>query len=214
MPELHLPPRQHIHQIDDDDPLRYYYLAHTRYLYRKRLRMALASLGEQRFGRLLEIDYGSGILLPTLAGICDDPTGVDIHDKVEQVQLMLGKEGVRANLRQGSVLDLPFQEGEFDAVVSLSVLEHLEELEVALYEIGRVAKPGATIVLGFPVRNVVTSSFFRLVGYDHMEIHPSSHRDILNAARSEFTYLEVTRFPPLLPIDLSLYVICRCVKGR
>jgi SAM-dependent methyltransferase len=214
LPKLYLPDRKHIYQIDNDDPLNYYYLPLTGHIYRKRLQIAIALLREERFGHLLEVGYGSGILLPTLFRRCDELSGVDIHAKVGQVQQMLAKEGVVAALRQGSVLDLPYGDGEFDAVVCLSVLEHLRELDVAVRDIYRVAKSGAVIVLGFPVRNVVTSSFYRLVGYDPIEIHPSSHQDILSAIQRRSARLDVVHFPSVLPIDLSLYVACRCIKDK
>jgi SAM-dependent methyltransferase len=214
LPKLYLPDRQHICQIGDDDPLKYYYLPLTSCVYRKRLQMAMVLLGEKRFGHLLEVGYGSGIFLPTLARRCDKLSGVDIHTKVEQVQQMLAAERISATLQRGNVLNLPYRGEEFDAVVCLSVLEHLRELDVAVDEICRVAKSGATVVLGFPVRNVATSSFYRLMGYDHMEIHPSSHRDILSAVQRRLTHLDTVHFPPLLPLDLSLYIACRGIKDK
>jgi SAM-dependent methyltransferase len=48
------------------------------------------------------------------------------------------------------VLELPFDDGEFDAVVSNSTLDHLDtraELVAALREVRRVLKPGGTLVL-------------------------------------------------------------------
>jgi predicted SAM-dependent methyltransferase len=92
------------------------------------------------------------------------------------------------------------------------VLEHVTELEAALSEFHRVLRPGGVAVLGFPVRNLVTDAFFRIVGYKPREIHPSGHRDILAAVREHqgFVAEREERFPAIVPLDLAGYAGCRC----
>ena len=118
-------------------------------------------------------------------------------------------EGVKADLHHGDVRSLPFQDGEFDAVVCISVLEHLVNLDAAFGEISRVLRPQGVAVAGFPVRNGITSAFYRLVGHDPAEIHPSSHQDILAANRAKLKMDECVNFPRFLPMDLALYIVCR-----
>ena len=100
----------------------------------------------------------------------------------------------------------------FDAIVCVSVLEHLRELNLVVGEIARVTQDSGIVVLGFPVRNVITNAFYRVVGYDPMELHPSSHRDILKALSARLKIDSYASFPSFLPMDYSLYVTCRCVK--
>jgi hypothetical protein len=96
-------------------------------------------------------------------------------------------------------------------VVCLSVLEHLRELDRALHELRRVLEPGGICVLGFPVRQPVTDAFFRVMGFNPRALHPSSHADILAAARrnERFALEEVTHFPRVTPLPLSGYADCR-----
>lgn len=210
---LVLPKRELIEKSHADDPLDFYYHPLSGIVYRRRLVMALTLLGEGPFGRLLEVGYGSGILLPELARRARDVHGVDIHPNVGSVERMLRAHGVTAALRVGDLFALPYPDGHFEALVCLSVLEHLTELDRAFAEIRRVLAPAGAAVLGFPVRNAITTTFFRAVGYDAAEIHPSSHRDILAAARRAFTVDRVLRYPALLPADVGLYVTCRCRKS-
>jgi SAM-dependent methyltransferase len=205
------PPRALVFKPDPDDPIDYYYRPLTGWLYRSRLRLAAELLGRGHLEAVLEIGYGSGIFLPELASRSRRLVGVDLHPGRDGVGEMLAKLGVDATLLHGSVLELPFADEEFNAVVCLSVLEHLRDLEGATGEIGRVLRPRGVAVLGFPVRNPITDSFFRLAGYSPRAIHPSGHADILKALDREdrFRIERVRHFPRVLPLALSAYVVCR-----
>ncbi len=207
---IRLPAREHISPTNDEDPLPYYYFPPTRYIYARRLELACELLGDGPFENLLEIGYGSGILLPELSQRCKRLVAVDIHQQLDRVRAMLKAERVEASLHCGDVRSLPFPETEFDAVVCISVLEHLVDLDAAVVEICRVLRPQGVAVMAFPVRNSFTSAFYRLVGHDPANLHPSSHRDILAALRAGLDLEESVCFPRWLPLHLSLYVACRC----
>lgn len=209
---LILPKRELIEKSSEDDPLDFYYHPVTGFGYRRRLVMGLALLGNGIFGRLLEIGYGSGILFLELARRARQVHGLDLHANTEPVERMLRAHGVTAALRTGDIHTLPYADSHFDAVVCLSVMEHLTELDKACGEVRRVLAPGGVAVFGFPVRNAFTTGFFRAVGYDADEIHPSTHRAILAALGRGFAVERVQRFPAFLPADLGLYVACRCRK--
>jgi SAM-dependent methyltransferase len=206
-----LPPRRLLPKTADDDPVDYYFKPLTARLYRARLRLAGELLGPGPYESLLEVGYGSGIYLPELARRSRRLAGVDIHGESARVAEMLERLGVAADLREASLFELPFGDGEFDGLVCLSVLEHIRELDAALAELARVVRPGGVLVLGFPVRNVVTDTFFRAVGYDPRRLHPSGHGEILAAARGG-AGLSVEReawFPRFLPLALAGYAGCR-----
>jgi 2-polyprenyl-3-methyl-5-hydroxy-6-metoxy-1,4-benzoquinol methylase len=212
---LYIPQRAVVPKSDNDDPIDYYYKPITGPVYRNRLEMAIKLLGKRKYGALLEVGYGSGILLPELSRHTNRLVAIDMHPKAAEVSKMLEHEKVQAELYQGNLFEMPFKDNEFNALVCLSVLEHLTQLDQALDEFARVTKPGATLILGFPVRNFVTDSFFRLVGYNPREIHPSGHRDIERAIQrnSKLVMDQKGVFPGILPTDLSLYYACRCHRA-
>jgi SAM-dependent methyltransferase len=211
---LALPPRGAFGDPGPDDPLEFYYRPHTAWLYRARLRLGLRLLGDGPFESLLEAGYGSGILYPELSRRAKRLAGIDVHDYRASVERALGGLGIEADLRDGSVLEIPFEAGEFDALVCLSVLEHITELDVAFDEFARVLRPGGVAVVGFPARNPVTDRLFRMLGYDPREIHPSSHTDIVAAARrSALDVEESAKIPPVAPDALSAYLAVR-VRAR
>lgn len=208
---LVLPRRSIIPKTAPDDPVDYYYKLLTARLYRSRLRLACSLLGHGPFESLLEVGYGSGILLPELARRTGRLAGIDLHGESQAVRKMLLDLDVPADLHEGSLFDLPFANGEFDALVCLSVLEHITDLAAALAEFSRVLRVGGTAVLGFPARNPATDTFFRAVGYNPRDIHPSGHGDILRALHESALQAErIEHFPRILPVGLSAYVTCLC----
>jgi ubiquinone/menaquinone biosynthesis C-methylase UbiE len=209
--EVALPPRGSLPKPDADDPLDYYYRPLTARIYRARLRLAMRLLGEGPYESRLELGYGSGILLPELARRARRVAAIDVHDQRDAVERALRALGVEAELRQASLFELPYEADTFDAVVCLSVFEHLTELDAAFGELARVLRPGGIAVVGFPTRNPVTDGFFRAVGYNPREIHPASHTDIVEAARrNDATALErCDQLPRFVPRALSAYVACR-----
>jgi SAM-dependent methyltransferase len=51
------------------------------------------------------------------------------------------------DLRQGSVLDIPWQESSFDIVFSHGVLHHVPDIHAAQREIHRVLQPGGRLIV-------------------------------------------------------------------
>ena len=211
---VRLPRRRVIQPTSDDDPLPYYYFPLTGWAYRGRLEVAVSLLGDRELDNLLEIGYGSGIFLPELSHHCRQLIAMDIHGQGANIRAMLQHERVQAELVDGSVTAMQFADGAFDAVVCLSVLEHLQspDLKCALAEIRRVTREEGTVILGYPVRNMMMDAFFRVVGYVPKDIHPSGHRDIWNATTEVLTIRRVLRLPRFLPKDMGFYVACECVR--
>ena len=207
-----LPSKDHVYETSAFDPVAYYYKPIIGAVYRQRLRAAIQLLGKRKYDKLLEIGFGSGVFLPELSRHCSELYGVSIHSKIALVKKTLQEEHIAAQLLVGDVRALEFPDGTFDALVCLSVLEHIRELDLAISEIARVTSDSGIVVLGFPVRNVITNAFYRIVGHDPMELHPSRCRDILKALRGRLKIDAYAVFPPFLPMYSSLYVACRCVK--
>jgi SAM-dependent methyltransferase len=207
-----LPPRTLVPKTAPDDPVDYYFKPLTAPIYRARLRIASSLLGDRIYGSLLEVGFGSGIFLPELSRHTRQLVGIDVHGESKRVTEMLHRLGISADLREASLFQIPFPTGTFDALVCMSVLEHITELDGALGELRRVLRSGGVAVFGFPVRNLITDGFFRAVGYNPREIHPSSHRDILAAASAQEKLVveRKSHFPRFAPLDLAAYAACRC----
>ena len=93
-------------------------------------------------GRALDLGCGSGKSSSALIDMGYEVTGLDFSD--EAIGICRDRFPGSAEFVTGDVLALPFQDGSFDYVVAVHVLEHLTdaELAVAAREIMRVLHPG------------------------------------------------------------------------
>jgi SAM-dependent methyltransferase len=127
---------------------------------RARLEAAVRLVGEGP-GSLLEIGAGSGRLLAALAERGWDVTGIDAAPRM----LELARARVpAAKLDVARAEELPFEDGAFDVVVAIGVLE-FADLEAALRELVRVLRPGGRAVLGFRNGSAPTDAWARATMY-------------------------------------------------
>ncbi len=64
----------------------------------------------------------------------------------------------------GEAEDLPFQDGQFDAVLSIGGFNHFNDPEKALREMARVARPGAQVVISDELPDLTNRMFGHLIG--------------------------------------------------
>jgi 2-polyprenyl-3-methyl-5-hydroxy-6-metoxy-1,4-benzoquinol methylase len=169
--------------------------------YAAKMRWVRAHLDRLPAGsRVLDVGCGEGVL-------------------VEEYASRLAMDGVdpnysSAHVRRGSVLDLPFDPGAFDAVLCLDVLEHVphEEQARALAEIRRVLKTGGQALFSLPnlahlqsrVHFLVTGRFIRTASERK---HPGDRpvREYLQMLRSSgFVVIERRGVFPTLPVVTHL----------
>lgn len=109
---------------------------------------ALSGIPEDFSGRLLEVPVGTGILtmplyqtLPKAEITCLDYSP-DMMAQAKEKADQLGLQNV--SFRQGNVGALPFEDGSFDAVLSLNGFHAFPDKEAAYRETFRVLRPGGT----------------------------------------------------------------------
>jgi SAM-dependent methyltransferase len=97
----------------------------------------------------LEIGLGEGSESELLIREGARWTGIDLtSESVDRVRTRLTLRDLPyQDLRQGSVLDLPFADESFDIVFSHGVLHHVPDIRQAQQEIRRVLRPGGELVI-------------------------------------------------------------------
>ena len=193
--------------IPGDDPLRFHYHPIVGRFYRRRIDGCLALLGTGE--RVLDVGYGSGTSFLGLAERFREVHGLDTHDYGPAIARVFAGDGVHVDLRRGSILDAPYPDAMFDAVLAMSVLEHLQPAEQprVMREMSRLLRPGGALVVGVPASNAMMTLAFGLLGCDIRRHHFSSPAVVMAAAEDAGLHLDrVARHPAFAPASLGLYV--------
>lgn len=220
MQKIKLPNAKNHPVMDGDFLTPCYHASLVKHFFIGRLRLALGFMQNEKFNNLLEIGCGSGVFFPQLKEAAHNVYAADINPKLDSVKKMCELENLNVRLSGGSILVLPYKDDAFDCVVVMSTLEHIEQLDKAISEIHRVLKKNGRAIIGFPVSNIIADFLLRLMGSetDHNkkldEIHPSSHRDIIDMIKKVFDRdVAVRTIPGFVPLGFSLYCCCCCIKG-
>jgi SAM-dependent methyltransferase len=196
-----LPPPGALRPNNEYDPLPHYYRPFVGRIFVARLNTGLRLL-DGRFSRLLEIGYGSGLLMPTLAAACDELYGLDREREPAGLRARLDRLGVKPKaLVQSDARSMPFAGGFFDGVVAFSIFEHLrsDELPAALAEVARVLRPGGRLLVGCPAVNKLMNAAFSSIGFGEIEHHHfSTIADVVEAAAPHFSVTRRAALPKIM----------------
>lgn len=147
-----------------------------------------------RDASVLDAGCGGGALVYTsLLEGARRVTGIDLSkDALEHSRRIVDRfapdRADRAELRQASVLELPFEDATFDVVYSAGVLHHTEDPERGFRELVRVLKPGGLVWVGLYGAGGLLSGLLIPAARAFRQIVPlAATRGLLN----------VLRFPPL-----------------
>ena len=171
MLELTVQMLQGIPKNGPTDPIEYYRRPLVGRIFRERINRGLRLLPDRRFPRALEVGYGSGAVLLSLAPGVDELHGLDLDADPTTATSILASRGMSAILRQGSVYELPYETASFDLAVSFSMFEHLHEYKRGLAEVARVLKPGGLFLLGMPAVNRLMEAGFLAIGFKGINDH-------------------------------------------
>jgi SAM-dependent methyltransferase len=94
--------------------------------------------------RVLDVGTGSGTVAAAACGRGAKVTAVDAEPSMVAVA---ARAAPGADVRLAALPELPFAEGEFDAVVGNFVLNHVGRPRTALGELRRVMRPGGRIAI-------------------------------------------------------------------
>jgi ubiquinone/menaquinone biosynthesis C-methylase UbiE len=110
---------------------------------------ALRRYGFPTDGAVIEVGCSSGFLLRDLRQAFPQAEIVGADVVVKPLE-RLGESLPGVPLVQMDLLQCPLRERQFEAVIALNVLEHIEDDTVALENMARLLKPGGILVLEVP----------------------------------------------------------------
>ena len=146
--------------------------------------------------RVLDAGCGTGGLIKALraAHPAWDLTGLDFMP----LACTLARERTGVEIVQGSITDLPFATGSFDAVVSADVVCQVEDSARALQEFARVVRPGGGVLVNVPA--------FRWLWSYHDDSCETKHRytrpELTALFRTAGLSIDFATYANLLPLPL------------
>jgi SAM-dependent methyltransferase len=123
--------------------------------YRGRRRIIRAELDRLPLpagARVLDAGCGSGRTLQELADY-GEPSGIELN--AEAAELARGRN--HGEVRIGRLEELPWDDGTFDLITCLDVIEHVPDDVTALRELGRVCRPGGRLLVTVPAYQALWS---------------------------------------------------------
>jgi ubiquinone/menaquinone biosynthesis C-methylase UbiE len=116
--------------------------------YRQAARDLIGRLEVSTEDAALDVGCGTGLLTLPLAEHAGRVVGLDLSPSMlEKLAAKAARQGLTIELREGSVLELPFDDGEFTVVTTSFMLLYLTpaEKQHAMAEIRRVLAPGGRL---------------------------------------------------------------------
>ncbi len=111
-------------------------------------RWAVATAALPPGGRVLDVCAGTGDVSVGFARYTKASVIVGVDLSQEMIRVGLGKTaGRRIHWVEGDVMDLPFEEGVFDAVANAFGLRNLADYDHGVIEMARVLRPGGRLVI-------------------------------------------------------------------
>jgi len=133
-------------------------------------------------GAVLDVGCGGGQLVRHLAALRPDLklTGLDLSKEqvaraAKRSGALDGRAAFMPRFVQGSALEIPFGDGEFDFVVSVASIKHWPDQTKGLRECIRVLKPGGTLLVAEADRACTLDSARAFVSHWHI---PSAFRPL------------------------------------
>ena len=213
LPVLKLLPVEQYFGVNRYDPIRFYGYPIIGTMYRRRVELSLAECkGGQR---MLEVGFGSGVTFLNLNENYKEIHGLDLTASVKKVHAVFAPLKIETYLKNGSVLDMPYEDNYFDSVLLISILEHLQKADQikAFAEIRRVLKPGGQVVYGVPIERPFMVFAFRMLGYNIREHHFSTEKDVAEAAGKILDKVRINKMSSVPSFFGKVYEVGHFVKA-
>jgi len=211
--KLKLLPRNQYRGVDEHDPVRYYYYPVFGQMYRRRVELCIAEC--QNGERILEVGFGAGVTFLNLEQKYNEIHGLDLTADINIVLDVFKPYNINLFLKNGNVLNMPYENDKFDTVLLISILEHLkpEEQQTAFSEIKRVLKPEGEVIYGVPIERPFMVMMFKILGYDIRKAHFSTEQDVLHAAEGLLEKVRIIDMKSIPSVFGTVYQVGHFTKA-
>jgi len=175
----------------------------------RRIQVSRILLDPQEGDAILDIGCGEGFFGSQVGG----PTRLYVGLDTEPESLLDAKSRIKSSesfFVVSTIRNIPFPPNSFDKIACLEVLEHLSEktLRQGVAEIKRVLKPGGSLIVSVPYREVIVST--RCIHcseitplYGHLR--SMDERTVSELLTSSFRFIEKNHLPNIAQISIMTF---------
>ena len=139
-------------------------------------RDALEALELGEGDRLLDVGCGTGAAVRAAAEVVKRAVGVDLSPNMLAEARKRAADLPGVEFVEGDSENLPFEDGEFTAVLCTTSLHHYPRPDAAAREFARVLAPGGRVVIGDGTSDAVVSKVFDFLARKFESGHVRLHR--------------------------------------
>ena len=210
---MQLPDPKFLKTTSDVDYYNWNYQFPIKYIQRFRFKAMLKLLGGNNYNRILEIGTGSGIFLPELSKHCRELYASDIHRNLDAVRNLCDQNSLNIEIRHCPMEKLDFPSNYFDAIIAISVLEFVDDLEKSFNEVKRVIKAEGIFLSICPQQSPVLDFFLGLYSRKDPDDEFKQSRKIVSSKLEEnFNILAKRIFPPVIGKLFPVYYYYKLSK--
>jgi ubiquinone/menaquinone biosynthesis C-methylase UbiE len=204
--KMYLPNKNFLQKTSEVDYYHWNYQFPIKYIIRFRLEAILNLLGDKTYSKILEIGTGSGIFLPELSKHCRKLYASDVHSNMDAVKKLCDQYSIDVELQQCPMENLNFPSHHFDAIIAISVLEFVDDLEKSFNEVKRVMNAGGIFLTICPQKSSFLDFVLSLYSREDPEDEFKQSRKIVSSMlEKNFNVLTKRIFPPVIGSILPVY---------
>lgn len=212
--KLSLPERSLLVKTGDVDYYYWNYKFPIKYIQQYRFKRIVKLLGKERYPFLLEAGTGSGIFLIELSKHCEHLHACDIHQYFEQIEHLLKQYNItNYQVKSQSIETTDYPDNYFDAIVTVSVLEFVTDLQGAINEIKRILKKGGVFVTICPMNSKFLDTVLSFYSKKHPGEEFGESRNYVGKALEEnFIVLDKGYMIPIIGKFFPVYTHYKLTK--
>ncbi len=161
--KLLLPDKKLLQKTGEVDYFNWNYKFPIDIIQKYRFKRITKLLGKKKYNTLLEAGTGSGIFLPELSRHCINLYACDLHNNYDHIPALCERYDIKNYfVNQQNIEKTTYSDNFFDVIVAVSVLEFVNDIQIATNEIKRILKPNGIFITICPMHSSFLDSFLSL----------------------------------------------------